>query len=238
VTLEPERQVPFRVSREDAETAIRTWLQGRWWSPGDLGVAARIEDLQALELPCWVFSATTESSWAADSSRTPAGSKGDWVPMTGEHQGAYQNLYVVASGILEPGEIQGVLPFDLCQTAPESAVEEFSRVREPFAFGRKYARPQARDQLRELVREACRKLVPGRCRNLHLEVRVVQMTSEPVLVPVWIVAYRYRGGLYRILLNGQSPRIAGSAPVSWLKVTLMVLLALSLLAVAVWALSR
>jgi len=66
-------------------------------------------------------------------------------------------------------------------------------------------------------------------------VRIESMSSEPVLLPVWIMAYRYGDRLYRFLLNGQSGRATGGAPVSWTKILLVgaavVLLALVLLGV-------
>ena len=42
--------------------------------------------------------------------------------------------------------------------------------------------------------------------------------SEPVLLPVWILAYRYKGDLYRFLANGQTGRHTGTAPVSWARI--------------------
>jgi hypothetical protein len=60
--------------------------------------------------------------------------------------------------------------------------------------------------------------VPGRARNVHANVRIESMSSEPVLLPVWIMAYRYREKLFRFLINGQSGQATGQAPISLTKV--------------------
>ena len=42
------------------------------------------------------------------------------------------------------------------------------------------------------------------------------------LVPVWIAAYRYRGRMFRYLVNGATGTAAGTAPWSWVKIGLAV----------------
>jgi len=49
-------------------------------------------------------------------------------------------------------------------------------------------------------------------------------TFQLVLLPVWVGAYRYRGKIYRVLVNGQTGKVAGDRPVDQLKVTLLILL--------------
>ncbi len=44
-------------------------------------------------------------------------------------------------------------------------------------------------------------------------------TLEVVLMPVWVATYRYRGGLRRLLVHGQSGECVGRPPVSAAKVS-------------------
>jgi hypothetical protein len=39
-------------------------------------------------------------------------------------------------------------------------------------------------------------------------------TSRPGLVPVYVLAYRYKGTLYRYVVNGQTGNATGTAPLS------------------------
>jgi hypothetical protein len=89
---------------------------------------------------------------------------------------------------------------------------------EQFRVQRKYARPLAHQGLEQLERAACQPLVPGRCRNLKVNVRLDGLSSSTVLLPVWIMAYRYKEQVYRFLVNGQTGHATGQAPVSWKKV--------------------
>jgi hypothetical protein len=76
----------------------------------------------------------------------------------------------------------------------------------------------AQQGLEELERQACRQYVPGNARNVHVNVRTEGLASEPMLLPVWIMAYRYRDQVFRFLVNGQTGKSTGTAPTSLPKV--------------------
>jgi hypothetical protein len=97
---------------------------------------------------------------------------------------------------------------------------------EEFSLSRKYARPLARGGLDALETDACTaNYVPGSSRNVRVNLHVTEMSSEPVLLPVWIMAYRFRDRVFRFLVNGQTGRASGEAPVSYLKIAVAILIA-------------
>ena len=57
-----------------------------------------------------------------------------------------------------------------------------------------------------------------------MNVRIEQLQSEPVLLPVWIMAYRYKEQLYRFIVNGQTGKATGQAPFSKAKAVLVAVL--------------
>lgn len=229
--LAPSRVVPFRLDREAARQALRQWLASGFWRPGDLARTARIEALQAVYVPYWVFGARTHTYWTADTDRTPPGSRAGWRPLAGERRGEYGGLMVGASGALTPAETQAIAPFDLSAATTPDAVDLDNATFEQFRVPRKYARPLARQGLEELERQACRTLVPGQARNVRVNLLVEGLTSEPMLFPVWVLAYRYQDRVYRFVINGQTGRATGMAPTSWAKVALAIgLTALAVLA--------
>jgi len=226
--LAPKRVVPFQVERAQAEQIMRKWLGRGWFRPGDLAQRAAVVHMQPVYVPYWIFQAKTHTCWTADTSQTPAGARADWYPLAGEHHGAYAGLLVGASGVLTPSETAAICPFDLAAgVAPEEVDLEQVTV-ERFSLPRKYARPLARAALEQIESDVCaRRYVPGRARNVHVSMCVEGMSSEPMLLPVWIMAYRYKDRVRRVLINGQSGKATGTAPVSWARVGLLVLVVLA-----------
>lgn len=217
--LSPKAVVPFAVGRDRAEASMRHWLGQGFWRPGDLSRAANVVGMQAVYVPYWVFEAETHTYWTADTSQTPLGARGDWFPMTGEHRDRYAGLLVGASGALTPAETAALCPFDLAAAVPPEQVDLDNVTVEQFSVNRKYARPLARAGMEQLESQACDdRYVPGRCRNLKVNTRIENMASEPMLLPVWIMAYRYKEQVFRFLVNGQTGRATGQAPVSMTKI--------------------
>lgn len=231
-TIAPNYVVPFEFTRDQAMTSLRGWLKKGFWRPGDLSDAAIVTKMTAVFVPYWVFSARVAAFWTADSSKTPPGASGNWYPLSGQHQGGYQGLLVGASGALTPAETSAICPFDLHKGVAPDQVDLENVVFEQFRVQRKYARPLAGQGFENLVRQDCCRYVPGNCRNLKVNVQLEGLTSEAVLLPVWIMAYRYQDQVFRFLLNGQTGKATGQAPTSWKKILAVTAIVVVTVAVA------
>lgn len=227
-TLEPEFVVPFQLSESDALAHLRNWLGSSFWRPGDLSQAAEVTTLTKVYVPFWVFAARVFTYWTADTNQVPWGARASWYPVTGENRNEYQGVIIGASSVLTPAETNAICPFDLAAAVPPDQVDLSNVVYEQFRVQRKYARPLAQAGLENLERQACTKFVPGNCRNMKVNVRVEGLTGQPALLPVWILAYRYRDQVFRFLVNGQSGRCTGTAPTSYKKIAAVVGIAIAI----------
>jgi predicted RNA-binding Zn-ribbon protein involved in translation (DUF1610 family) len=217
--LSPNRVMPFAVSHNDATARMTEWLGRGFWRPGNLSEQAIIVTMTAVYVPYWVFEATTHTYWTADTNHTPSGARGDWFPMSGEHHGDYQGVLVGASGALSPAETAAICPFDLGPGVSPDKIDLDDVTVEQFSVPRKYARPLARQGLETMERDTCQdRYVPGRARNMKVNTRIEGLASEPVLLPIWIMAYRYNERVFRFLANGQTGKCTGTAPTSLKKI--------------------
>ncbi len=216
--IKPQLVVPFALDRAQAEALLRQRLAGSFWAPGDTSTAAQVEVLQAVYIPSWAFTAETETHWTADSSATPAGARGDWVPVAGDHRGRYENNLICCSSALTPAEMFELGDYDLTQAVSPDEINLDNVTNERFTVPRKYARPLARRGFEAREAAICQKYVAGRVRNMKVNVRITELNSYPLLLPVWIMAYRYKDQVYRFLVNGQRGTTTGKVPVSIPKV--------------------
>ncbi|MDP6444931.1 MAG: hypothetical protein QGG36_22630 [Pirellulaceae bacterium] len=220
--LAPRQVVPFSINRETAQKIMIRAASKGFWRPKDMSERAVITKMTAVYVPYWVFRARTFTYWTGDSSDTPFGARGDWCPMTGENRSRFSGLLVGASGALTPTETRSLCPFDLSGGVATDQVDLDNVVVEQFRVPRKYARPLARRGLEESERQTCARYIPGRSRHVKVNVRMEGLTSEPILLPVWIMAYRYEDKVYRFLVNGQTGKAAGEAPFAWGKLAMIV----------------
>lgn len=215
--IQPDGVVPLTISRNHAEKILREWLGRGFWRPGDAAQASRIGEIAAVYVPYWVFEAKALTMWTADSSPAPAGRRGDWYPLSGQNQSHYSDVLVGGSSILTPNETASIVPFDLSTAVAPGQFDLEHAIVETFRVPRKLARPLARGAIESLETQACQQHVPNRCRNLKVNVRIEAMRGRPLLLPVWILAYRYKEQVFRVLINAQSGQIAGTAPFSYSK---------------------
>lgn len=216
--LRPDCVIPFAIDRAEAEGRLRAWLGSSFWHPADLRPAAQLTELRAVFLPFWVFSTRVETHWTADTSRTPPGARADWFPIAGRAERDYDDVWVPAGSGISPGEIDAVGPFDARAAVSPSRVDLVDVTVEQFTVPRRYARPLAQGHLESAEAQAVARDVPGSNRNVRVNVLMEDATSRAALAPFFIMAYHYRGRVYRFVVNGQTGSSTGTAPVATSKV--------------------
>ncbi len=224
--------LPFGVDREQARHSLVGWLKSLgWFRPSDLASGATIDSLHPLHWAGWIFDAQALVTWTADSD---AGSgRSAWAPHSGSTRFSWNNIVVSASRGLEAKEVHRLAEGYNLQTArhPDQAP---GSIIEGFDLQRSAARKTIVDAIERnaVAQLAAQGHIPGRkFRNVHVSVLLARLVTKRVALPAWVLAYRYRGGLFRAIVHGQDPKIAfGRAPVSWTKIMAVVIGGVALLA--------
>ena len=240
--IRPESLIPLEVGRGSVEETFRKWITSLWFRPNAIKRSRQIEAV-GVYVPAWTFDAAVHSDWSAQSGtyywvtqtytvrvngqsqiRTRQVRKVRWWPSWGQRDDLHDDVLVIASGGIDAelasalGEFstEGLVPYAPSFLAGWRAEEYQIDLDQGWQRGRKL--------IRDLQKSRCAADVPGdthrslRVRNTFRDVR-----WKHILLPMWSVTYDFRGKSYAVLINGQSGRIAGRAPYSWLKITLAVI---------------
>ncbi|HET7500009.1 MAG TPA: hypothetical protein VFK02_03375 [Kofleriaceae bacterium] len=211
-------RVPFAVDRDAAEAALRGWLARRgFFAPRELSREAVLDALAPLSWAAWRVNAEARVAWTADSD---AGARrAAWAPHAGEVSLAFRDLIVPASRGLREAECQLLIPFyDLAHTLEVDPADR--DVVERFDAQRSAARGYVRDAIEATAKLRVEPDIPGRrFRNVRVACLIERQTTERIALPVWVLAYRYRGAPYRAIVHGQRPEVVfGRSPIDWAKV--------------------
>jgi len=227
--------VPFKVDKKGAETAFNRWLAGLWFRPSDLKTAARLDHLRGVYIPSWVFNAQVHSDWQAESGyhyyetetvwvegkpQQRQVQKTRWQPSAGFHDKAYFDIMVEASKGLSEAELHSLEPFDLANPMVRYQDDYLAGFEaECLSSTAMDAFRHGQTRIEGMERSACAQLVPGDThRSLQVRTQSYNVTAASTLVPVYIAAYVYAGEVFRLLVNGQSSKVTGKAPWSWIKI--------------------
>jgi hypothetical protein len=216
-----EVAVPFTVSRADAEGALRGWLgRRRWLAPGDLASGAVLASLEPIHWAGWVIDARALVSWAADSDAGHGTAA--WAPHSGQTTMDFDRIVVPASRGLTWDECAKLVPwYQLGTAAPVGSDDTV----EAFEAQRSAARRAVMAAIEATaVSRLPRGHIPGkRFRNVRVGVLLQGLRTRRVALPAWVLAYRYRGRLYRAVAHGQSSQwVLGKPPVSVRRVAALV----------------
>lgn len=218
---DPVGALPFAVDHDAAVKAFEAFATSSFWYPSDLR-SAKLE-MRALLLPAWAWSGQVETHWTGlESANTRSGKR----PRAGRDTVRFHQILVPASKTLRLRELAELGPYDESSLGPLDAANEAAV--ELSEMTRSSARASAHHEM--LRRHSASISASHGLRQIKASSLATELEGQPVLVPVWIGAYRYGSTSYRILVHGQSAKLVGDAPTSWWKIAGVVLAILAVLA--------
>ncbi|MEM9453073.1 MAG: hypothetical protein AAGF11_02760 [Myxococcota bacterium] len=220
--LRPDVMLPFEISRKIADQHYRRWARSSWWYPKPLRQLTI--ELSELQLPAWRFDASLETHWAG---LVRAATRSGARPRAGvEH--AELTCQVPASMGLREAELSALQPFDegIAVRFDEGVPHEIPALSERAASEQARRRLQA--EHRHKIMQAHRL---QRC-NCSTSMRI--RGARLLMVPIYIGSFRYRDRPWRFVINGQTGKITGRAPLDRTKLAVVIGLAVAVLLLWLW----
>ncbi|MEM1319577.1 MAG: hypothetical protein AAGG75_04935 [Bacteroidota bacterium] len=247
--IQPIGIIPFYISRQEANVLFKKWVKKGVFHPNKLKTMASVELLHGVYIPFWTYDAHTESDWSGERGdyyyvskqvrvngkmETRQERKIRWSRRSGHLRHFFDDVLVIASGGLEQKYVERILPFRLGEVVnfdPRLLVGWETEVYQ-LEVDEGY---QVADQIMDhKIRNMCSAQLGGDTqRNLRVSSHKEGQTFKHIYLPIWICAYNYNNKTYRFSINGQTGRVHGKKPLSWVKIAITVLFFI-LLIVGVW----
>jgi hypothetical protein len=224
----------MKISEAQARDLIRAWYRSRWLAPNKLRSRALTDTAGGVYLPYWTFDANTHASWTAESGtyyytrdRGKTVRHTRWTPASGELSHFFDDHLVPASRGVSAPWLSGVEPFPTGELIPYDPGYLAGWTVERYQIDLVNAASASRQQMEAELRRMCGERVPGDTyRNLVVRSTFSEQKFKHILVPVWLLTYNYGAKSYQVVVNGVTGRIAGGRPWSWVKITILVIVAL------------
>lgn len=220
--LRPDAILPFAVSREDAEKKLREHFHGKKLLPDDFVRACRVEDVEGLYVPYFLFNCQADARCTYRAERVNTYRRGDWQITDTLH------FYVERCGRVSFDRV----PVDACKRVDDTlteAIEPFDYAAcKPFDPGylagyqadcrdqeMDECVPRANERVTNAATDALRSTVHGYSSVVSdcTQVRLDQGKVRYVMMPVWLLTVRYGDQAFPFAINGQTGRLAGELPV-------------------------
>ena len=239
--IRPESLVPIDVGKAQVEENFRRWIKGLWFRPNALKKAKKHQAV-GIYVPYWTFDARVHSDWSADAgyyywvnetytttvngkrvTRTRRVRKTRWRPAWGSRDDVYDDLLIHASHGQPASLVDKLGSFDTTELVPYAPEYLAGWRAEEYSVELEDGWDAGQARIAEVQEGRCAGDVPGDThRFLRVQNRISGVRWKHVLLPIWSLQYRFGGKIYTVLVHGQTGRVVGQAPWSWVKILALV----------------
>ncbi|HRK36667.1 MAG TPA: hypothetical protein PLJ47_18865 [Candidatus Hydrogenedentes bacterium] len=254
--LKPKSLLPFHVDQNTARELFRGWIRSLWFAPNALKRMARQDQaINGMYCPYWTYDTNTTTAysgmrgddyWTTESyttmengrsvRRTRQVKRTRWTPASGTVFNQFDDVLVLASEsiprkyahLLAPWDLEHLVPYQDAYLAGFRAESYQVDLRNGFEIAKGIMEP-------EIHATICRDIGGDHQRVTSSRSQYDNIRFKHILLPIWISAYRYRGKVFRFLVNARTGEVQGERPWSWVKITLAILAATPfVIAVVYW----
>ena len=237
--LRPETMIPHKLSKSAANEKFARWVKRRYFAPRAFRRAAHKPEMQGIYLPYFTYDSDMATSFSGQGGRrrivtytvrvngktqTRTRTVIDWYPVSGGREMYLDDTPFCASDSVDEKMLTklGAFSTKTLNTYNPAYLAGFTAERYTIGLSDGFARvrPGMETRMENAIKGSLGYDTYRGMRYSHAHRRV---TFKHILLPVWLSSYRFSGKVYRFMVNGETGKVAGKAPLSPLKIALAVL---------------
>lgn len=248
--IKPVGIIPFYLGKREAEKKFGIWLGQGWFHPAGLKNAATLDHLQGIYIPFWTFDFQANAEWCGEAGyeytsyqtvfvngkmQSQPVTKIRWEYRSGVLDHFFDDVLVAASDRIDSRYREKVSGYKLSEMLNFDKRYLLGWQAEVYNQDIQTSYPLAEETVYEQVRHMCAAQLGGNVqRNLSVQTSLSKQTFKHIYLPLWLSSYHYNGKIYHVLINGQTGKVIGDKPLSWLKISLLVFSFLLIIFVIWW----
>lgn len=241
--------LPFLIPQERAAEVLKNWVRSLWFAPNDFkqeGVRGRFNGCY---LPFYTFDSATFTRWSGQrgdhywvevkqGDKTVSERRTNWTSVAGNFQKLFDDVLVLALEDDRRALLKALEPWPLAKLQPFTLQVLAGFFAQTYDVPLEQGFERAKLHIEAAIHaEVVRRIGGDEQRVDGKKVSYSAITYKHLLLPVWLLAYQYRGKPYRVTINATTGEVQGERPYSWIKITLFVVMCAAIV-LGVWALMQ
>ncbi len=216
--LKPDYVIPFAFEKKQAMQKYKDYYSKRFFLPKDFMVSSKVEEIQGVYVPFWLFNGTADAEGVYDAydSRTEGNYEiRDIYKCERAGKIGFKNVPADASVRMADDLMDSIEPYDF------KALEKFTTAYLPGFMAEKFDVSieddigRAKKRVEESVKERMRETIDHGTRIPKNEIVNIKFNATGyALLPVWILTTKWKDKLWTFAMNGQTGSFIGDLPVS------------------------
>ena len=219
------------IEHDQAQINLKDWVESRWFAPNDFLKRGAEGKFNGVYLPYWTFDTLTFNVYSGQRGEhyyvTVGTGKNKrqerrtrWYPASGKFQRFFDDVLIPATTrldgdmliSLEPWPLQKCLPF-----TQEVLAGYFARTYDLELDG---GFVHGKERIDQVIDGDVRQRIGGDTQRVHsINSRYDGITYKHVLLPLWLLAYKFHDKTYQVYVNAATGEVQGGRPYSWVKIT-------------------
>lgn len=237
-----DAMLTFTVDSHVAKKAIAKWVGSRWFLPSAFKSDAQSGKIQGTYLPHFTFDAMTATAYTGERGEYYSVTVGSgenkrsetrtrWSPAAGRFQRFFDDVLVAAIRSMPTKVLRGLRPWPLEKAVPFAPEALAGKQAHTYEVELQECLPKAKSRIESELERDVRRRIGGDVQNIDdMTTLFSALTYKYMLLPIWILAYRYGDKSFRVAVNGTTGAVHGERPYSIAKILLTASLVLLLIA--------
>ncbi|WP_301108300.1 hypothetical protein [Sporosarcina sp.] len=239
--IAPGLVIPFHISKEEAHAKFQDWIKGHFFAPTKLKETYRLNKISGAYLPYWTYDSKTFSHYVVRVGNyyyvtetrtvyedgkprtvTEQVRKIRWHQQSGNYRKFFDDVLIKASTTVDAKLLQNVQPFQLAGLTDYKTEYMSGFLAERYSVSLQQGFKKAQDYMEQRIVNGIEGSVAGDIVEVvNVSTDYSDITYKHLLLPLWISSFQFNQKVYQFIVNGQSGKVAGNYPLSFVKIALV-----------------
>jgi len=217
----PDVIIPFKVTKKQAEDALRKFYEGKFFLPKSFREENRIHEIKGVYVPFWLHDCDTDAHYVYDATRSAVWSDKKYIYTKTDHylierraKIRFERVPADASTKADDTYMEAIEPYNYNDIVPFDKAYLSGFLADKYDVEPSELRPRVEARTGNSADAYLRSTINGydsvvkkRGSINYRDVRV-----KYGLFPVWMLNTSYKGKLYQFSMNGQTGKMVGNMP--------------------------
>lgn len=232
--------LPFQIDRVHAKKNLKQWVESRWFAPNDFKKRGADGKFNGVYLSYYTFDSMTYTAYSGQRGEhywVTVGSgknrrremRTRWYPASGRFQRFFDDVLVLANTGLNRKFMLALEPWPLLKVVPFNQQMLAGYMARTYDMELDHCFGEAKERIDSaLYSEVCQR-IGGDTQRVHsVDSNYEAITFKHLLLPVWLLAYRYHDRTFQVFINAASGEVQGQRPYSAWKIAFAVITGLAI----------
>ena len=222
--------LPFLIDKKKATANLAAWVQSRWFAPNEFRKRGIDGKFNGVYLPYWTYDTMTgtwyegergEHYWVEEGTGDDKKRvrKTRWYPASGAFQRFFDDVLVIASKGLPSKLVLNLEPWPLERVSPFNQQMLAGYLARTYEVELDGGFREARSRIEKAIEREVRERIGGDTQRVHsIDTHYDAITYKHLLLPTWLLAYRFHDKPYQVMVNAATGEVQGERPWSIVKI--------------------